>query len=64
MPKYTIDQQGIDGRWRVWWLNPEGYSVERLFDSRESAERWVEAAETIDELPAADVDGGLSGEAH
>lgn len=48
MNEYHIDQQGIDGRWRVWWLDDRSYTRERLFDSREQAEAWVEQARVFD----------------
>lgn len=38
---YTIDQNGPDGGWRVWWL-ANGYTQQRHFRSKESAEYWVE----------------------
>lgn len=41
MIDYRIDQCGIDGKWRVFWLRPDGYGVEQLFDSQEAAQRWV-----------------------
>ncbi len=43
---YSIDQNGIDGRWRVFWVRQDGYGTELLFDSREAAERWVEYVES------------------
>jgi hypothetical protein len=45
---YTIDQQGIDRRWRVWWINSQGLTVERLFDSREEAERYADEMATLE----------------
>ena len=39
---YHIDHEGIDGRWRVWWVRPDGRTAERLFGSRRQAERWAE----------------------
>lgn len=45
---YHIDQGGLDFRWRVWWLRPDGYTAERLFDCREAAEDWVRFMEATE----------------
>ncbi len=42
MPEYTIDHDGIDGRWRVTWIRPDGYGDELLFGSEESARAWAD----------------------
>lgn len=44
---YTIDHNGINGQWRVWWLNDWNLCVERFFDTREQAEEWVRLVESI-----------------
>ena len=49
MPEYNIDQNGTDGRYRVWWLNAEGYTCERSFNSRESAEQYVKEMASLSE---------------
>ena len=44
---YSVDHDGIDGRWRVWWTNPQGYSVERLFETRGAALDWIDFVESL-----------------
>jgi hypothetical protein len=45
---YTIDKEGINGRWRVYWIGDDGYGREQLFDSRFGAEQWVEFMESFE----------------
>lgn len=40
--EYTIDHDGIDGKWRASWRRPDGLLAERLFDTEQQAEDWVD----------------------
>jgi hypothetical protein len=44
---FRIDQCGIDGQWRVFWIRPDGYGTERNFGSRMTAERYVAFMESF-----------------
>jgi hypothetical protein len=39
---YTIDHEGLDGRWRAVWVRPDGYLGCREFHSRRQAVAWAE----------------------
>ena len=38
----TYSNVGDDATTRVWWLDPKGFTRERFFFSRFSAEKWIE----------------------
>ena len=48
MATHTIDQEGGDGQWRVWWSGPNGHNCERHFNSKESAEKWAAFVEDLE----------------
>ena len=52
MSDFSIDKQGYDGRWRVYWIGDNGLGRERLFNSEAEARRWVEKIEEIERLTA------------
>lgn len=45
---YRIDKEGVNGRWRVYWIGDDGYGREQLFDSRFEAEQWVEFMDSFE----------------
>jgi hypothetical protein len=45
---YTIDHDGFDGRWRAWWLRPDGYTESREFGTRREALNWAWAMAALE----------------
>lgn len=38
---FAIDHEGLNGRWRAYWMRPGGHGVEQTFDTEEQAIAWA-----------------------
>jgi hypothetical protein len=45
---YTTDHEALDGRWRAWWIRPDGYQAVREFGTRGEAVRWARYMEFLE----------------